>query len=301
MDMNSLLEAIQDFRSSMETRFDHLKDESIEVKNKLKEHDFKHLRHDRELRKNNIVIFGVNETPNENREELKQTILCLLKDKLKIIIEMTEINDLFRMGRKSLNKSRPILLKLVTYWKKIEIMSGRGKLKGTDIYIENDLCKEDEEKKKALIPVMLNFRSSGKHAVIKGSTLYVDGKIYENGNTTNRQKILQPQNEETENTPGKDLNKRTNSTSPSELLRDNLLGNTLNKKKRLLKHVRSSSLGQLSLSNFFTSTSQQAKDKPEDKMVTNDASEEEMETKETSEEKMDEDIAAQHTEETHVK
>lgn len=274
MDVKSLFDVIQDFRNSMETRLDHLMVETSETKKKLEQHDIKHQRHDRELRKNNVVMFGIKEPVNENREQLKETIQSVLKDKMKVIIALTEINDFLRMGRREPKKNRPILVKFVTYWKKMEVMAQRSNLKGTDIFIENDLCKEDEDKKKALISIMKDLRQKGEHAVLRGEMLYVrvNGIVYKHQDIRIMgQEFSKPGNEDLG--VRKEQNKRSTSSSPSELMKQSLTGNTLVKKKKLFTHVRSNSLGQLSMANFVTDSRQGGEDTSIEKINPEDGGE----------------------------
>lgn len=133
--------------------------------------------------KKNVIVYGIEEQVDEKWSDLKVKVVGFLNNKLNIVTNMNEIDDFFRMGKQYPNKSRPIMLKLTTYWKKTRNYHKYWRLKGTKIFLDHDLSIEEINEKKKLIPTMLNFRKSGQHAVIRGSQLYVNGSLYKNVNT----------------------------------------------------------------------------------------------------------------------
>ncbi|KAL1447565.1 hypothetical protein WDU94_010892 [Cyamophila willieti] len=74
------------------------------------------------------------------------------------------------------DKKGPILLGLTSWRKKKEIMKNARKLKGSNIFISEDLPPEVLLKRKTLVPEMMNYRMEGHHAIIKYDKLYVNGE-----------------------------------------------------------------------------------------------------------------------------
>uniref|UniRef100_A0A8D8VZW6 Uncharacterized protein n=2 Tax=Cacopsylla melanoneura TaxID=428564 RepID=A0A8D8VZW6_9HEMI len=142
----------------------------------------------------------------------------------------SDVDDYMRIGRPKQGGNRPILLKLMTQWKKREILKATGKLKNTKIFVEDDLTKEEVEEKKGLVEDMMEQRKLGKYAVIRNKKLYVDGKMHFQAptkakfkpkeapkegtkRTTNKEKLTM-NNLALENTPRKDGNELKRKFSP---------------------------------------------------------------------------------------
>lgn len=174
---------MKEMRESVEEKIDGVKVNITNMELKLENQDKRIGLIEREKRKRNVIVYGIEEQVDEKWSDLKVKVVGFLNNKLNIITNMNEIDDFFRMGKKCPNKSRPIMLKLTTYWKKLEIIRSTGRLKGTKIFLDHDLSIEEINEKKKLIPTMLNFRKSGQHAVMRGSQLYVNGSLYKNVNT----------------------------------------------------------------------------------------------------------------------
>lgn len=157
----------------------------------------------RELKKNNLIIFGLEE---EEEEDLLSKIIDLFNTTLKLKVTESDINNVFRFGRK--NKSRPILVKFITCYKKTAVLKQGSLLKTTQISISNDLIKEDREKQKVLREHLKTARGAYPDAKIVKNQLLVNNKYY----TVNELIAISNQNTIQENEP---LNKvlKTNAVS----------------------------------------------------------------------------------------
>lgn len=128
----------------------------------------------RNTKKNNIVLYGVREDTEENVQE---KILLLLRDQLSVQIDDSEINNTVRLGKQT-NNIRPILVEFVTYKRKKEIFNKRRNLKGTSVYISEDLIWEDREERKILLKQLKIARSKNRSAKLSGNRLIIDGVLY---------------------------------------------------------------------------------------------------------------------------
>lgn len=88
-------------------------------------------------RRNNLRIYGIPETANENTDNV---ISAICKDKLGVDVHQGTIDCSHRLG-KSENGSRPILVKFCSRNIKQMIFNNKRKLKGSKIIIREDLTK----------------------------------------------------------------------------------------------------------------------------------------------------------------
>jgi len=125
-------------------------------------------------RKKNLVIYGIPETASEKWKDIDGKILDL-SNKLGLKIDY---DHAFRLGKPS-RANRPILLKLLRMKDKIEIIGSRRKLKGTGIYLNDDLNPEDRKTNSLLLQKMKELKTANPHArvAIKKSKIHYDDSI----------------------------------------------------------------------------------------------------------------------------
>lgn len=88
-------------------------------------------------RRSNLIIYGILETENETTECLETEVINkLIRDKLKVTI--SGIERIHRLGKKSEDKTRPVIFKLLDFRDKIKILKNCPKLKGTKISVSED-------------------------------------------------------------------------------------------------------------------------------------------------------------------
>ena len=135
----------------------------------------------RDKKQNNIIIFGLREE-EDSPSGLIQAAKNIFNKDLSINIQDSEINKIYRIGKKYPDgKPRPVLLSFVNLWKKNEIMKVRKKLK--NIYIEEDYSKEVLEKRKMLQTKLKEERMKGNFAYLKHDKL-----IVKENNTSNEKR-----------------------------------------------------------------------------------------------------------------
>lgn len=159
----------------------------------------------KEKKSNNIVLYGLEER-EKSILELFQTVKEIFKRDLNLSVEENELNRLYRLGKnKAENKHRPVLLSFTNGWKKDQIIKNKKSLK--EIYISEDYSKEVIEKRKALLPQLLEEKKKGNIAFLKYDKLVVKG-------------------------PNVDKRKRELSTSPQST------STTKNKKQQTISSIR---------------------------------------------------------------
>lgn len=121
---------IQDLKNALAER--DIKIKSLEEKLVRKTDDLEQYQ-----RRQSLRIFGVEETEGENTD-------CIARDiAVKIGVELsdTDIDRSHRVGRKSENKHRPIIVKFVSYRKRSEMYRNKKKLKNSGIVLREDLTQ----------------------------------------------------------------------------------------------------------------------------------------------------------------
>ena len=127
--------------------------------------------HDRELRRNNIVVVGISEDEALNPQSSVEKIFA---EKLEENVSVVEAR---RLGKKSPNNQgpRPILVRLPDYKSKVSLMRKRGKLKGTRIFINDDLTPFQKKNLSTIVQKMKDAKKDGKSAFIARGSLVIEG------------------------------------------------------------------------------------------------------------------------------
>lgn len=175
-----------------------------------------------EKKKTNLIFYGVSEA--EKNYQLIDYVTKIIEKETNIPIQPYEINKAYRLGSKGIN-ARPILVSFTTTWKRNQIFKNKKNC-SPGIHIKEDFSKETLERRRELIPRMLQERQKGKIAYIIKDKLIVNGKKEDNIVEKKRDQVESPHkspNQVPTSAPKK-LNKvnldsfvtRTRSSSPSE-------------------------------------------------------------------------------------
>lgn len=129
-------------------------------------------------RKLNFVIKGIQEEKEESDDETVSKVKTFLQNKLGV--QMEGVNKAYRMGRYSQQRKyhRIIMVKCQNENFKKNVLQMKGKLKGSQIYIEEDYSKEVREVRRKLFEKAVLERKEGKIAYVKFNKLIIDGETY---------------------------------------------------------------------------------------------------------------------------
>lgn len=150
---------------SLNNKIRTLEKEKLELSNKVELLE-------RESKKKNLVIFGLNRNP---REVSAASICREIKQLLNVQLIESDISNIFTLGNV---ENSPIKLELVSYLKKREILQNCHKLKGTKTYIVHDLTEKQRSDNKILRTHLHQAREHTKDSYIKGNRLYVNSIEY---------------------------------------------------------------------------------------------------------------------------
>ena len=87
-------------------------------------------------RSSNIIIDGIPETNDESNERLQVDISKILSEKMKVT---PKISTCHRIGNKTPSRNRPIIVKLSSQDDRNKCLRNAPKLKGTNIFINEDV------------------------------------------------------------------------------------------------------------------------------------------------------------------
>lgn len=128
---------------------------------------------ERHLRKNNLVVFGL----DVGGEDLLGGVIAAFDGYLGVRLVETDFGDLYKLGKQG-EKTPPLKIELNSHYKKLEILKNSKRLKGTAIYIANDLCKEDRLDQRILVQHKNELKNRHHKTVIRGNKLIIDGRGY---------------------------------------------------------------------------------------------------------------------------
>lgn len=148
----------------LEEQNENLQAEVSELKEKIKGLETQN-------KKNNLIFFGIKEGSEE-----ENTIVKFMKEKinthLSLDIQEYEIDKAYRIGHKTSNGLRPILISFTSNWRRNLILKNKKKLP-EGIYIKEDFTKETLEIRKSLQHKLEEERNKGNIAYLRGEKLIV--------------------------------------------------------------------------------------------------------------------------------
>ncbi|KAI5703466.1 hypothetical protein M8J75_012003 [Diaphorina citri] len=111
------------------------------VENKVETNTKKVEMYEKEKRKRNVLIFGMEQEVDENYVSLEEKVRNMIREKMEISILSTEIDSIRRFG-KTQNNKRPIIMALTTWKRKMELLTNGKKLKNSGYSIKEDFPPE---------------------------------------------------------------------------------------------------------------------------------------------------------------
>lgn len=159
--------------SSLQNEVSTLK-KQLDVSIKDAEKEFLHDMRETEERKDNIMIFGLEESgasaPSVSKEDDLSAIKCLSSQ---LGIEHLEINNFFRLGRRS-NKPRPLKITCKDKYQRSCLLRAAFKIPQLDatlgfrrVFIKPDLSPKEQEADRQLRQEFFRRREAGERVAIR--------------------------------------------------------------------------------------------------------------------------------------
>ncbi|KAL0809709.1 hypothetical protein ABMA28_002886 [Loxostege sticticalis] len=200
---------------TMDAKLKPLQEENIQLKKDVKEMHSRIENLEREVRKNNILLHGVEEKEGENHYNLLETTINTLneltKDGLVKEFDKWEISEVRRLGKRVDGKRRPILVKLTLAWRRIEILKNNKNFPA-NTYATEDFPKEVLKTRRELKQKQKEEIEKGNNAIIRYNKLIIKGK----GNEKRKRSPTKSPGEPTNNSE-----KRPNQKAPNKINKTN--------------------------------------------------------------------------------
>lgn len=213
--MNKELKNITESINTEIQKRNELEENYQELKNKYKILE-------KSLRKNNIVIFGLQCI----EENLLEYTIEQLNNHLDLTLTENDVNNIYMLGKQAENI--PIKIEFTRYLQKQNVLRNCFKLKNTDIRIHEDLSIEERAEKRILVQHLKEARSKNKTAYIKGNKLCVSDNVY-------TVEELMHSNEEKTVEIEKNINSKSNSLDTPQN-KDNIETNKKNSERNPPEH-----------------------------------------------------------------
>ncbi|KAK4876337.1 hypothetical protein RN001_012759 [Aquatica leii] len=166
--IEEMFQRIEENMNQMNTKLDTLvsemkqvKEENVKLKAQILAQERKIINLEREVRKKNIIIKGVTNEENENENELRAKLQTIIQKIGMNIGIKADTDQARRIGGYNKDKKRPIHVKLTKESTKLAILQNAKKLKGSDIWIDQDYTKETQEERRRLIPHLKEAQKKG--------------------------------------------------------------------------------------------------------------------------------------------
>ena len=119
--------------------------------------------------------YGVTERKGETQEQCEEELQNIFKEKLDL--ENIDIERAHRSkGKTSSNKPKTIACKLQSYKQKKEVLKNVKKLKGSNVFINEDFCFETMQRRKELWEEVKRLGSEGQIAFLNYQSIVVKGR-----------------------------------------------------------------------------------------------------------------------------
>lgn len=126
-------------------------------------------------RRNNLQVVGVDENPEgETWEQTAVKVTKLLEDKLQL--PNVELERAHRVGRRTSDQHRPIVARFARFRDREAVMRNVSKLRGTRIFVNEDLCPASQAIRREKLPQLKQARSEGKVAFFRHTKLIIKEK-----------------------------------------------------------------------------------------------------------------------------
>lgn len=180
----------QNINCTLEEKFNTIDEKYENIKEKLEIQEKKLYILEKQSRQRNIVIFGLPEA-EASYAELEKNILCFINQYFSVGLELRDIQETRRIGRKR-EKPRPITVTFSTLGMKIQIFKQRRLLKDTNYYIKEDFPQHVLEKRKELQEQVVIEKEKGNFATIKYDKLIIHNKNTDSSNNKKRTLPISP-------------------------------------------------------------------------------------------------------------
>ena len=125
-------------------------------------------------KRSNLIFYGLPRSPNETPADCEDLLRGVFREKL----DLTEEVPLDRVHRLSTKPDAPIIACFTFFKQKSKVLKLKGKLKGSNIFIGEDLSKGVRDLRRRLNPHLKAAKQSGKRASMLFNYLLIEGQKF---------------------------------------------------------------------------------------------------------------------------
>lgn len=128
---------------------------------------------ERREKKHNIVIKGINAQEMKGKDKVEE----FLNRKIEVNVKITNVQTI---------NAKMIVAKIETWKDKMDLMKNKNKLKGTKIFIDNDLTKEELKVQAKLREIAYEENQKGRKTAVKYGKIFIDDVLWKWDRTENK-------------------------------------------------------------------------------------------------------------------
>jgi len=159
-----------------QNKVDRLQSEIVYLKAKTELLEKKIEQQDKYSRRENMVVKGIPESAHEDCQAVINNLFT------KLGVGPFQLQRVHRLGfaNKTSSRPRPIIVRFVCFQDKMKTFLSRGQLRGTNIYLQDDLAPDVEKRQQELRPVLNHIRKTNPNAkaVLVDDKLRFEGRLY---------------------------------------------------------------------------------------------------------------------------
>jgi hypothetical protein len=176
------------------TDIEKLKLENENLKSELQSCQDKISGLDNYMRRSNLIFDGIVESNDESSKILLNKIHDTFASMKVPNFKSIKLERFHSLGFNQGKVARPIIVRFCYYMDRELIWSLRTNLKGSNIFIREDFCRDTLAYRSTLIPIMKAAKASGSKCTLVGDNLILDGKRYPRGQLGNLPDKFSPKN-----------------------------------------------------------------------------------------------------------
>ncbi|CAN7941763.1 unnamed protein product, partial [Ixodes hexagonus] len=128
-------------------------------------------------RRNNLLIFGLDETENENSNSLEARVSKTIFEDI-LHVSTSGVERIHRLGSQTPGKARPVILRLLDFRDKLAILKNCSKLRGTNISINEDFSKRVQVIRKKLLDCTKDNKRAGDRVALVYDKVRINNVLY---------------------------------------------------------------------------------------------------------------------------
>lgn len=126
-------------------------------------------------RRDNLLIDGLTEPQNETNSDCLKTVVDFFVNKLGLKDAATiRVIRCHRLGPRTGTRPRSIIVRFHWFGDRTMVWESRQKLKGTNLFLNEDFPKEINERRKTLLPLMKAARQNGHRANLNVDKMHIN-------------------------------------------------------------------------------------------------------------------------------